>query len=115
MIRSNGNPEISRQVQKQRARKRADRKKRIRNGKVKQMGNSFYSLDRWRIVRYQALKNADGKCQCCGRSGKETVLHVDHIKPRSYFPELAFSINNLQVLCEDCNLGKSNVDATDWR
>ena len=51
----------------------------------------------------------------CGASGKQTVLHVDHIKPRSKYPELALDPNNLQVLCKDCNLGKSNLYNTDWR
>lgn len=23
--------------------------------------------------------------------------------------------DNLQVLCEDCNIGKSNTDSIDWR
>jgi len=43
------------------------------------------------------------------------VIHVDHIKPRSRYPELSLEIENLQVLCEDCNMGKSNVFETDWR
>ncbi len=116
MIRSNGNPEISRMVQQERAQKAAKRRRKLREARYRQMGEvKFYDSDRWRLVRYKALKNANGKCQCCGRSGKETVLHVDHIKPRSYFPELAFDLNNLQVLCKDCNLGKSNTDVTDWR
>ncbi|MFC6439812.1 HNH endonuclease [Bowmanella sp. JS7-9] len=34
------------------------------------------------------------------------MLHVDHVKPRAKFPELALDINNLQILCETCNLGK---------
>lgn len=42
-------------------------------------------------------------------------LHVDHIKPKSLFLHLAYDLNNLQVLCEDCNMGKSNKDDTDWR
>jgi 5-methylcytosine-specific restriction endonuclease McrA len=28
---------------------------------------------------------------------------------------LALEITNLQVLCADCNIGKSNTDETDWR
>jgi len=43
------------------------------------------------------------------------VLHVDHIKPRSKYPELSLTFSNLQILCEDCNFGKSNIDQTDWR
>jgi 5-methylcytosine-specific restriction endonuclease McrA len=42
-------------------------------------------------------------------------MHVDHILPRSKFPELELDIDNLQVLCEECNLAKSNIDTTDWR
>jgi 5-methylcytosine-specific restriction endonuclease McrA len=73
----------------------------------------FYKSDAWRTVRYKALKKANGKCQCCGEGGKR--LHVDHIKPRSKFPHLELDENNLQVLCEDCNLGKGAWDQTDWR
>ena len=53
---------------------------------------------------------------CCGHRGtQDNPLQVDHIKPRSKFPHLALEISNLQVLCRDCNLGKGNRDATDWR
>jgi 5-methylcytosine-specific restriction endonuclease McrA len=72
----------------------------------------FYNSDAWRTLRYRALKQHGGKCQCCGRKGR---LHVDHIKPRSRFPELELELTNLQVLCEDCNLGKGAWDQTDWR
>jgi len=43
------------------------------------------------------------------------VMNVDHIRPRKLFPELALDINNLQVLCHECNHGKGNWDQTDWR
>lgn len=78
---------------------------------------SFYDTDEWRAVRFEALRLSDGRCCLCGRSKRDhgVVLHVDHIKPRSKFPELALTLANLQVLCEDCNLGKSNRDDTDWR
>lgn len=77
---------------------------------------NFYESEEWRTVRYQALKLHGGSCQCCGaRGGAGVVLHVDHIKPRSKFPELELELSNLQVLCEDCNLGKRAWDQTDWR
>ena len=41
-------------------------------------------------------------------------MHVDHVKPRSKFPELALDLSNLQVLCNLCNVAKSNVDMTRW-
>ena len=78
--------------------------------------SEFYQSDAWMAIRYEALRLHGGKCQCCGRTRQDNVkMHVDHIKPRSKFPELELNINNLQVLCEECNRGKSNRDATDWR
>lgn len=78
---------------------------------------AFYQSEAWMALRYEVLKKSKGACECCGAtplsSGKP--LHVDHIKPRSKFPELALEITNLQVLCFHCNLGKSNKDDTDWR
>lgn len=70
----------------------------------------------WRSVRFQAIKLGGSRCALCGAGpANGAVLHVDHIKPKSRFPELAFDLDNLQVLCEDCNLGKSNRDCTDFR
>lgn len=42
-------------------------------------------------------------------------MHVDHIKPVCTHPELCLDPENLQVLCDDCNLGKGSSDCTDWR
>ena len=77
----------------------------------------FYRGDAWRALRFLALKASDGCCCLCGRSNRNhgVVLHVDHIKPRSRFPELELTLSNLQVLCDDCNMGKGNRDDTDWR
>jgi len=76
----------------------------------------FYISREWRELRYLALKNTDGRCQCCGASGKDGLrIHVDHIQPRYHRPDLSLSLDNLQVLCEDCNYGKGAWDNTDWR
>lgn len=78
---------------------------------------NFYQSREWRELRYVALRKHGSACQCCGRSPEKhgVVLHVDHIIPRSLDPTRALDGNNLQVLCEDCNLGKSNKDMQDWR
>ena len=77
---------------------------------------SFYDSRAWIDMRYQVLVLYGAKCQCCGATRKDGVrMHVDHIKPRSKFPELELEISNLQILYESCNVGKSNKDATDWR
>lgn len=71
---------------------------------------------KWQKVRYFALKESNGSCCLCGRTAKDGIkLHVDHIKPKSLYPELEYEPSNLQVLCCDCNIGKSNLDDTDWR
>ncbi len=78
--------------------------------------SSFYDSDEWRDVRYRTIKKYGACCQCCGaRASREKPIHVDHIKPRSKYPELALDLENLQVLCVDCNVGKRAWDETDWR
>ena len=75
--------------------------------------NEFYKTREWISARYKTLVKYGKVCQCCGAS--KAVLHVDHIKPRSKYPHLELDIDNLQVLCEACNVGKGNKDVTDWR
>lgn len=76
----------------------------------------FYKSIEWRQLRYIALKNNGASCQCCGaKAGNGVQIHVDHIKPRSRYPELELCLDNLQILCEDCNVAKGSWDDTDWR
>jgi len=76
----------------------------------------FYLTSEWRVLRYDFLRRQNGKCQCCGATAKDgKKMHVDHIKPRLLYPSLSLDINNLQLLCEDCNLGKGAWDHTDWK
>ena len=77
----------------------------------------FYKSKEWRRLRVRVLEKYECKCMMCGHSPKEhgIVIHVDHIKPRSTHPHLQLKEDNLQLLCEDCNLGKSNKYKTDWR
>jgi len=79
-------------------------------------GAKFYKSKEWQELRYKALKHYGNKCHLCGRSPKDgVVIHVDHILPRSIYPEFALVFNNLQILCDDCNHGKGNWDETDHR
>jgi 5-methylcytosine-specific restriction endonuclease McrA len=83
---------------------------------ARQQSKAFYASDEWKFVRYQALQKYGARCHCCGATRDDGVqIHVDHIKPRSKYPRLALDINNLQILCEPCNKGKSAWDETDWR
>ncbi len=76
----------------------------------------FLQTYEWRRVRMEALKKYGPVCQCCGASpATGAVMNVDHIKPRKLFPQLALDVDNLQILCGECNHGKGNWDMTDWR
>lgn len=77
--------------------------------------DDFYTSPEWRALRYVALKEYGNTCAACGRGPRDGVkLHVDHIQPRSKRPDLALEIRNLQILCADCNLAKSNRDSIRW-
>lgn len=78
--------------------------------------DAFLNTFEWKALRMQALTLHGAKCQCCGATpATGAVMNVDHVKPRKFYPELALSLDNLQVLCGDCNHGKGNWNQTDWR
>ena len=78
------------------------------------MGSDFYQCREWRELRWQVLKenaarqpDKKARCEACGVGAEPgSPLHVDHKKPRHYFPHLELVKSNMQVLCEPCNLGK---------
>ena len=60
-------------------------------------------------TRYAVLERAGFKCQCCGMKplkNNDVILHIDHIIPYSLGG--SDSIDNLQVLCDKCNISKRN-------
>lgn len=78
--------------------------------------DKFYKSGQWQRLRYKVLSKSSMSCALCGaRRSDGAELHVDHIEPRSLRPDLELDADNLQVLCKDCNLGKSNLDNTDFR
>lgn len=61
----------------------------------------------WRL-RALVLMRDGARCQLCGAIPNDGVrLHVDHVKPWSKGGETV--LNNLQILCDICNIGKSDV------
>ena len=76
----------------------------------------FYDSWEWKTARYQALKKHGATCMLCGAKASEGAkICVDHIKPRALYPALELDLNNLQILCDECNRGKGRWDETDWR
>ena len=61
----------------------------------------------WRL-RAQVLMRDSAKCRLCGATPADGArLHVDHIQPWSKGGET--TIDNLQILCEPCNVGKGDL------
>lgn len=75
----------------------------------------FLNTWEWKTLRYEVLLEQGAVCKCCGAKPSDGVtLCVDHIKPRRTHPQLALDKTNLQVLCNDCNMGKGSWDTTNW-
>ena len=65
-------------------------------------------------MRWQVFQRDGWKCVSCGKTSHDNaILQVDHILPRSLGGH--DGIDNYQTLCNLCNLGKSNRDATNLR
>lgn len=61
-------------------------------------------------LRFKVMARDHFKCCKCGKSpatDPSVVLHIDHIYPYSKGGETI--MGNLQTLCSDCNLGKSDL------
>ena len=92
--------------------KGSERFRRDEKRKANRKINAFYDSWEWKKVRYEAIKRYGRRCMCCGATSQ---IVVDHIKPVRRHPELSLDLSNLQILCDECNRGKSYHDETDWR
>jgi HNH endonuclease len=62
----------------------------------------------WRL-RALVLMRDGAKCRLCGAGPSNGIrLHVDHVKPWSRGGETV--LENLQILCNVCNIGKSDIE-----
>lgn len=57
-------------------------------------------------IRHEVFKRDGYRCLECGATNKDTRLHIDHIIPVAQGG--SDELDNLQTLCQDCNLAKSN-------
>ena len=83
-----------------------ERKKRLDEAK------QFYSSPEWQQVRSEVIKEKGQVCSECGVYYEDSYhITVDHIRPRSKYPELALELSNLRVLCRRCNSSKGDKDS----
>lgn len=76
--------------------------------RFKRYGTHIYRDPRWAVLRTAAKRRDGWKCVKCGSRYR---LEVDHIKPVRDRPDLAFDLDNLQVLCGGCHGRKTRVEA----
>ncbi len=79
--------------------------------KGKYKGNNYLKTNNKRTpidsrLRHEVFKRDGYKCIECGATNKEKTLHCDHIIPVAQGG--SDELDNLQTLCEDCNLSKSD-------
>lgn len=111
-----GKPRIRKSLEERRRDKKLRIQQRKQAARAEKRLNpvDFYRSDAWKELRYKVLRKYGFSCMACGAKPPK-VMHVDHIKPRVRWPELELDINNLQVLCSDCNQGKRHYFQDDLR
>jgi len=82
--------------------------------KIIRDSDEFYKSFEWRYLRAFTIALHGNKCLKCGIKPERGKLHIDHIFPRSRYPELALKLTNTQPLCEECNVEK-HTDVVDHR
>jgi 5-methylcytosine-specific restriction endonuclease McrA len=94
----------------------------VRQHSSQQDREDFYKSWDWRTLRMKVIKRFGRRCMCCGStpddtavSGAKVRLVVDHVKPLANFWQLRLVPSNLQILCDECNMGKGAWDETDHR
>lgn len=87
-----------------------------RNSLDRQTAKNLILVERGEVsdsLRFDVFVRDNYKCVICGSSANlGTRLHVDHIIPISKCGKS--TINNLQTLCERCNIGKADKTQGDF-
>ena len=72
----------------------------------------FYNTDEWQSLRKEYMEKNKAKyfkCNYCDENvSLNKTLNIDHIKPLKTHWHLRLDINNLQILCQDCNKFKAS-------
>lgn len=63
----------------------------------------FERSPEWKRVREEFWSHNERVCSVCGGEADQ----IDHIKPKSRYPELALEMSNLRPICWPCNREKA--------
>ena len=98
-IKYSDNSEVIEQLEKE-----VEVGKKVKKIKKSSITSRFYVSKPWIELRHAVYKRDGFKCAKCSA---ENELNIDHILPRSRFPQYSLSLLNLRVLCWTCNKRKA--------
>ncbi len=76
--------------------------------KSKKFGHSTPRNINWRLLALAPMRD-EARCRLCGTAPHDGAkLQVDHVKPWNNGGETV--LENLQILCQACNVGKSDFE-----
>lgn len=70
--------------------------------------NAFRDSDLGRSWKQRKLAECDRYCPECRKPINENNSDIDHKHPRRHYPWLAWDVDNLWVLCKECNQNKGD-------
>jgi 5-methylcytosine-specific restriction endonuclease McrA len=72
--------------------------------------NGDYECDKTQESKDWVRNNSDWYCPICGDNySQKGGKSIDHKLPRSQYPWLSMEFENLWVICQTCNQGKSEM------
>ena len=86
--------------------KRCGEKNNMWKGGITPLNLKIRTSAEYKLWRKSVFQRDNYTCIWCGArsgNGKAIILHADHIKPFSQYPELRFAIDNGRTLCRDCH------------
>jgi len=80
--------------------------------KKSHVSREFSRSKEWTELKRMVIDRYGAICMCCGSAHR---IQVDHIRPKSKYPELSLDFDNMQILCWTCNRKKNFRHETDYR
>lgn len=76
--------------------------------------DAFRTSPEGREWRDQQFKRYGHRCPECNKIINRNNANIDHKYPRRFYPWLAWEIENLWVMCIDCNKAKGHLEWEDY-
>lgn len=83
----------------------------------KQSSKSYIIKAKTKELRLQILERDNHRCQKCGVSDEEKVLHLSHVYTKGAHPELRLDPDNVKMLCHKCHMywwHREVTEASEW-